>query len=234
MSCRDKTLLLDAYIDGELEVDAALKLEEHLGACAPCRTRMDRLAALRAALRGNIDAEKAPRGLRARLEAAYLPAAPAPARLLSWRWGLALAAPGLAALAIALWLAFAVPAPFAGADGADVRVVYHISSTATARAALRNLSNHLNAAPGAKVVVVAHNDGVDFLLRGARDELGQPFEPDVQRFLSRGVQFRVCYNTLERRQIGAAEVIPAATLVPSGIAEIGRLQSKEGYSYMRL
>jgi intracellular sulfur oxidation DsrE/DsrF family protein len=115
-----------------------------------------------------------------------------------------------------------------------MRVVYHISSSDTASAALRNLANHLQAAPGVKVVVVAHNNGVDFLLRGARDESNRPYAGAVKAFSERGVEFRVCYNTLERRQIASSEVIAEATLVPSGIAEIGRLQSREGFAYMRL
>jgi intracellular sulfur oxidation DsrE/DsrF family protein len=233
VSCQDTARRLDAYVDGELDVAGNLALEDHLRGCAGCRAALARLNALRAAMQRNLPAEAAPEQLRDQLQAKLAP--PLPRAGLSWRWGLALAMPGVAALAIALWLAFSTtPALSPLAPQSSMRVVYHISSTATARGALRNLANHLKASPEVRIVVVAHNDGVDFLLRGARDETGEPFEPEVKRFLERGVDFRVCYNTLERRRIGASEVIPAATLVPSGIAEISRLQSKEGYSYMRL
>jgi intracellular sulfur oxidation DsrE/DsrF family protein len=84
------------------------------------------------------------------------------------------------------------------------------------------------------VVVVAHNEGVNFLLRGARDENGRLVEPVVHAFRGRGVEFRVCTNTLVRRKMDAGLVVPDATLVPSGIAEISRLQEKEGYAYMRM
>jgi intracellular sulfur oxidation DsrE/DsrF family protein len=227
MSCRDKALLLDAYADRELDLAQTLALEEHLGSCAGCRMALARLNALRSALRGRLEPGAAPAALRKRLESRFAPPAP---RGMSWRWGFAFAAPGVAALALALWLALAGLPP----SPAETRVVVHISSSATARAALRTLNNHLNASPEAKVVVVAHNEGVDFLLRGARDESGQPFEAEVGRFSRRGVEFRVCYNTLERRRIEASEIVPGATLVPSGIAEISRLQGKEGYAYMRL
>lgn len=147
----------------------------------------------------------------------------------------AVAAPGLAALLLAGWLVLADVTKHVGPPvAAQTRIVYHISSSDTASAALRNLANHLHAAPDVKIVVVAHNNGVDFLLRGARDESDRPYEAAVKSFSQRGVEFRVCYNTLERRQIAASEVIPEATLVPSGIAEIGRLQSRERYVYMRL
>jgi len=36
------------------------------------------------------------------------------------------------------------------------------------------------------------------------------------------------------RGIERAGIVPEATLVPSGIAEIGRLQESEGYAYMRM
>jgi len=223
VSCKETTRLLDAYVDGELDLAAGLHLEEHLQSCAHCGASLARLKALRTSLRRGVELETAPDGLRSRLRARF--SAPARGPGLSRGWGLALAAPGIAALALALWLGFAVP---------EARVVYHITSSATASTALRNLANHLQAAPKVKIVVVAHNDGVDFLLRGARDASGEAFEPAVRRFLERGVEFRVCNNTLERRGINASRVIPAAALVPSGIAEIGRLQSQEGYSYMRL
>jgi hypothetical protein len=146
-----------------------------------------------------------------------------------------LAAPGVVALALAAWLAVADWTRGARAPAAaSARVVYHISSSDTAANAMRNLANHLRAEPDARIVVVAHNDGVDFLLRGERDGAGAQLHVAVREFHRRGVEFRVCHNTLERRRIPAADLVPEATLVPSGIAEIGRLQSREGYAYMRL
>jgi hypothetical protein len=227
MSCKDNTKLLDGYLDGELDLAGALALEDHLQSCTPCRTTFARLRALRTALRRHAGLETAPDTLRERVMAQFAARQRAGP---SWGWGLALSTPGIAALLLAVWLVFSAvhaPAP-------TPRVVYHLTSSTTASAALRTLANHLNASPHVKVVVVAHNEGVDFLLRGAHDESGQPFERRVTQFQERGVEFRVCYNTLERRGVERSAVIPAASLVPSGIAEIGRLQSEEGYAYMRL
>lgn len=226
MSCKDNGRLLDAYVDGELDVSSTLALEDHLRSCAPCRAAVARLEALRSALRRHAALDPAPESLRKRLNDSLTPRP----RGLTWRWGFAFALPGIAALALGLWLALAGPAP----QAPTTRVVYHVSSSGNPAAALRNVANHLNAAPGVKIVVVAHNDGVDFLLRGARDENGDMLEPMVRSFVDRGVDFRICNNTLERRRIEARAVIPAAKLVPSGMAEIGRLQSEEGYAYMRL
>ena len=234
MNCPETTRLLNPYVDGELDLTTALAIEEHVHACARCRASLEGLQATRAAISRHCEFKAAPESLESRLRAGV-----AREGVGGWRAvlrsPLAVAAPGLAALVLAGWLALSVGSRNEAPPSLHpTRVVYHISNSVTAGAALRNLANHLEAAPEVKVVVVAHNDGVDFLLRGARDEAGRAFQATVQSFSRRGVEFRVCNNTLARRGIAAAEVIPEATLVPSGIAEIGRLQSREGYVYMRL
>ncbi len=234
MNCPDATRLLNACADGELDLAMALAVEEHLGSCARCRGAFASLQAVRGAIDRHAEFRTAPEALRAKVRASISGGrARRPWTML--RSPLAVAVPGIAALLLAGWLLLAeVMKTAAPPVVAQTRVVYHISHSDTAGTALRNLANHLQAAPEVKVVVVAHSDGVDFLLRGARDESGQPFEPAVSRFLERGVEFRVCNNTLERRGIDASQVIPDAMLVPSGIAEIGRLQNQEGYAYLRL
>ena len=127
--------------------------------------------------------------------------------------------------------------PLAEAAGpsasAEEKVVYHVNDSDNATAALRNIKNHLNADPEAKIVVVTHSKGIDFLLAGAADKNGNPYEPTVQELKLRGVDFRVCNNTLKGRKIDPSTVLPEATIVPSGVAEIGRLQAKEGYVYLK-
>ena len=128
------------------------------------------------------------------------------------------------------------PAPaLAQADkGGAVKVVYHLSDgNAQAGNAIRNIRNHLTADPSAKIVVVTHAGGVQFLLDGALDGNGAPFEAAVQELKGKGVDFRVCSFTLERNKIDPAKVIPEASLVPSGVAEVSRLQFKEGFAYLR-
>jgi uncharacterized protein len=233
MNCTEARDLLNAYTDGELEVTKTVALEAHVAACGRCRGALAALQAVRSAVGRNCELEQAPGSLHAAVRSGMAGAG----RRSRWTWlrsPAAIAAPGLAALVLAVWLAVAGIGQQPATPAGQMRVVYHISSSDTASAAMRNLSNHLQAMPNVRVVVVAHNNGVDFLLKGARDEANRPFEEIVKRFAAQGVDFRVCYNTLERRSIGAGEVIGAATVVPSGIAEIGRLQSREGYVYLRL
>jgi len=113
------------------------------------------------------------------------------------------------------------------------KVVYHINDSAVATAAMRNINNHLNADPKAKIVVVTHGAGIDFLLEGAADKNGNPYNIAVEELMSKGVDFRVCNNTLVSRKIDKSKVLPGAKIVPSGVAEVGRLQATEGYVYLK-
>lgn len=140
----------------------------------------------------------------------------------------------MAAVAVALALAVAAPAAVAQDRGGPVRVVYHVSEgNAQATNALRNIGNHLTADPTAKIVVVTHAGGVNFLLDGALDANGAPYEAIVQQLTEKGVEFRVCRFTLERNKIDPKKVLPEAAIVPSGVAEVAKLQYKEGFAYLR-
>ena len=229
MNCMETARLLNAHADVELDLTDSIAVEEHLDSCAGCRRSFAAVQAVRTAISHHGEMPPAPLDLRRRLEREAGPAAIGRSQRLL-RSPFAAAAPGVLALVLVGWLFFAGPRQ---RIDEPARVVYHIANSETATAAMRNLGNHLAAAPGVRIIVVAHNNGVDFLLNGARDEAGQPFETAVREFSRRGVQFRVCYNTLERRGITADKVVPEAVLVPSGIAEVGRLQTQEGFAYLR-
>jgi hypothetical protein len=125
------------------------------------------------------------------------------------------------------------PAPAAAPAVAEEKVVYHINDASVARAALRNIQNHITASPDAKIVVVTHGKGIDFLLNDAKDEKGEPYQTQVAGLKEKGVDFRVCRNTLKSRNLDDSAVMMDATVVPSGVAEIGRLQAKEGFVYLK-
>ena len=103
---------------------------------------------------------------------------------------------------------------------------------AQASRAVGNIRNHLDADPTAKIVVVAHGSGIDFLLEGAQDAKGQPYAGSIGELANRGVQFRLCNNTLVSRSISKDKIVLEATVVPSGVVEVARLQAKEGYVYL--
>jgi len=117
---------------------------------------------------------------------------------------------------------------------AQIKVVYHLSEgVPQASRAIGNIRNHLAADPTAKIVVVSHGLGIDFLLDGATNQLDQPFAGSVSDLANKGVEFRVCNNTLVSRKIAADKLVMEAKIVPSGVAEVARLQAKEGFVYLR-
>src|SRR4051812_22125113 len=120
------------------------------------------------------------------------------------------------------------------APGDPIKVVYHMNEPAEhATQVIRNLRNHLNADPKAKIVVVSHAAGIDFLMRDKKDANGNPYEAGVQELVARGVEFRVCEFTLKSRNIDKSKMIDDVKYVPSGVAEVARLQSQEGYAYLK-
>ena len=119
-------------------------------------------------------------------------------------------------------------------DVAPDKVVYHVNDSGVQAAnALRNIGNHLEVNPQARIVVVTHAQGVDFLFDGAKDRNGNPYNIVVEDLKSRGVKFEVCEITLRNRNLVKDRFIPEVTYVPSGVAEITRLQQREGYAYLR-
>ena len=119
------------------------------------------------------------------------------------------------------------------AAAAEEKVVYHINDASLARVALRNIQNHITASPDARIVVVTHGKGIDFLLNDAKDDKGEPYQTQVAGLKDKGVDFRVCRNTLKGRKLDDSAVMMDANVVPSGVAEIGKLQAKEGFVYLK-
>jgi intracellular sulfur oxidation DsrE/DsrF family protein len=130
-----------------------------------------------------------------------------------------------------LALLLAVSASLANAQ--NVKAVYHVNTDVdTIPAILNNVRNHHNADPSAKIVVVTHGPGINFLLQDAKDSKGREFSGTVSDLASMGIEFRVCKNTLDSRGISPDRLLMEAQIVPSGVAEVARLQAKEGYVYL--
>ncbi len=117
---------------------------------------------------------------------------------------------------------------------AEIKVVYHLSEgIPQASRAIGNIRNHLAADPTAKIVVVTHGLGIDFLLDGATNQMDQPFSGSVSDLASKGVEFRVCNNTLTARKISKDKLLMETKVVPSGVAEVAKLQANEKFVYLR-
>jgi intracellular sulfur oxidation DsrE/DsrF family protein len=80
---------------------------------------------------------------------------------------------------------------------------------------------------------VTHGLGIDFLLDGATNQMDQPFSGSVSDLASKGVEFRVCNNTLVSRKISPDKLLMETKVVPSGVAEVAKLQANEKFVYLR-
>ena len=112
-------------------------------------------------------------------------------------------------------------------------VVYHINNAqAQAVKGLRNIRNHMDVDPTAKVTVVTHANGVDFLMEGAKDEKAGEFAPLVSALVARGVKFEICEITLKNRNLKKDQFVQDAGFTPSGVVRLAKMQ-KEGAAYIK-
>ena len=116
---------------------------------------------------------------------------------------------------------------------AQDKVVYHFDNTvAQGLKGLRNVRNHLDTDPSAKITVVAHAEGIDMLMEGAKAANGTEYAPLVSALKSRGVSFEICEITLRNRGLKKDQFIQEADFTPSGVVRIAKLQ-KDGAAYIK-
>jgi uncharacterized protein len=120
---------------------------------------------------------------------------------------------------------------------ADQKVVYHNGGSGPDEAAyfkrlLANLRNHVEAVGKAHVEirVVSLGDGIGLFQSAANDK---ELAGRVDALKGMGVRFLVCANTLRERKIDRTTLygVGEDDLVPSGVAELARLQGI-GFAYI--
>jgi len=132
------------------------------------------------------------------------------------------------------WIAGVLLATAAFAAGAQEKVVYHFDGgLSQATKGLRNIRNHLDVDPKAQIIAVAHAEGVDFLMEGAKTTNNQEFSALVGDLMSRGVKFEICEITLRNRNLKKEQFILGPTFTPSGVVRIAKLQADEHYAYIK-
>ena len=143
-------------------------------------------------------------------------------------------------------LLFTVGATHADDRYGKQKVVYHVNfdDAATQTATLANIQNHINAvgAENIEVKVVMHGDGVSLVmepdsLKGTKMKAANATpetEAKISGLKQQGVKFEVCANTLKGRNVpmNALYDTDEADIVPSGVAELSRLQQM-GYTYIK-
>ena len=123
---------------------------------------------------------------------------------------------------------------FAFAVQAQEKVVYHFDGgLSQATKGLRNIRNHLDIDPKAQIIAVAHAEGVDFLMEGAKTTNNQEFAALVGDLMARGVKFEICEITLKNRNLKKEQFILGPTFTPSGVVRIAKLQAEDHYAYIK-
>lgn len=134
------------------------------------------------------------------------------------------------------------------AVGEKQKVVYHVNGDNPKQqtGALRNIQNHINAVgkENLDLRVVMHGHGVSMVLLPEALDKVKAFKhanasPQMQATIDglkdQGVQFKVCANTLKGRKVNREQdlyMVEEADIVPSGVAELGVLQS-QGFAYIK-
>lgn len=128
-------------------------------------------------------------------------------------------------------LAFGLLATLATAQNSQAqhRIAFHCTTADSTehKGLMRNIKNALTAAPDARIEVVCHGPGLDMLMIDR-----SVVKEKVTEFAAKGVVFDACLNTIAERKIDKANVLPAATYVPSGVIRVVELQEK-GWSYIK-
>jgi intracellular sulfur oxidation DsrE/DsrF family protein len=133
--------------------------------------------------------------------------------------------------ALAFGIAAAVTAVPASAQD---KVVYHFDAgISQATKGLRNIRNHLDVDPKAQLIAVAHAEGVDFLMEGAKSTNNQELASLVGDLSARGVKFEMCEITLKNRGLKKEQFILGPGFTPSGVVRIANLQAREHYAYLK-
>lgn len=116
---------------------------------------------------------------------------------------------------------------------APEKVIFHVDDTKNARWALMLANTYLEDSPDARIVFVTYGPGIDFLLKETKDKKGNSYASALKNLAGKGVAFRLCEKTLEVREISRDQVSDGVEIVPDGIKEIVRLQSSEGFAYLK-
>lgn len=121
-----------------------------------------------------------------------------------------------------------------GAQAETRGVAFHLDRLDHMNRSILQVSRHLQGNANTPVTVVFIGDAVHALLEGATDSHGGAYSAQLEQLLAQGAELYACSNTLESLARTDADLILGADTVPSGIAELGRLQVEEDYGYIKL
>ncbi len=137
-------------------------------------------------------------------------------------------------LSIALIFVFLFSLSATSHGEGPIKVVYHVMDTdAQGMLAVGNIRNHLRADPTTKITLVALFKGINLLMEGTVDKNGNPYALAIEELVGKGVQFEICKNSMDFFKVTADQVLPQVRVIPSGVAEIAKLQAEQQYVYIK-
>lgn len=132
--------------------------------------------------------------------------------------------------ALVLLAPIAVYSDDSGAPG----IVFHVDSDQKMNRVVRQIARHQAGNPtiAARVILIA--EGVLPAMEGAVDANGGDYSAQMEQLLMSGVRIFACENTLTSFNLSKDDLALGIETVPSGVAELGRLQVADGWGYIKL
>ena len=113
-------------------------------------------------------------------------------------------------------------------EGVTYNVVFQLSSNEllVQKATISQLNNILNALPAVLAEVVMNGPGIDLILNDG------PLTNTVEQLHEKGIEFLVCKNSLNHKNLDQRSILPFCKIVPSALAHI-IIKQHEGWSYIK-
>jgi len=108
------------------------------------------------------------------------------------------------------------------------KVVIQLSSNdiLVQKATISQLNNILNAFPSIDIELVMNGPGMDLIFEDA------PLTNTLEQLNEKGIQFLVCKNSLNHKNLSATSIQPFCEIVPSALAHL-IIRQQEGWAYIK-
>ena len=113
-------------------------------------------------------------------------------------------------------------------------VAVHLDSITHINRAIRQVERLVDAHPGTPVRLILIASAVEPALEGAMDKNGGLYSAQLEQLLAKGVGIFACETTLTSLSKRPEELTFGVDTVPSGIAELARLQLESDFAYLKL
>ena len=120
------------------------------------------------------------------------------------------------------------------AQATEFGVIFHIDSEDRMNHMLRQISRHHAYNPSIPTRVILIAGAVKPALDGAADSNGGSYSAQIEQLLISGIRIFACENTLSSYNLTTEDLAFGIESVPSGIAEISRLQVRKRWAYIKL